>query len=135
MPIETQPAPDLASPGSGPPVDPRSVRRVLIVRPRFLGDLCLTLPVLDSVRDRCGGASVGYVVEREGAALLEGDPRVDELVIAPRNAGLAESLALVRRLRRFAPDLVIDLFCNPRTAQWSRLSGARVRVGYPNKGW
>ena len=29
----------------------------------------------------------------------------------------------------------MDFFCNPRTAVWSMISGARVRVGYPNKGW
>ena len=35
----------------------------------------------------------------------------------------------------FAPDVVFDCFCNPRTAVWTALSGARVRVGYPDKGW
>src|SRR5262249_38229949 len=28
-----------------------------------------------------------------------------------------------------------DFFCNPRSALWTRGSGARVRVGYPGKGW
>jgi hypothetical protein len=28
---------------------------------------------------------------------------------------------------------VLDLFCNPRTAIWTAASGARWRVGYPNK--
>jgi len=31
--------------------------------------------------------------------------------------------------------VVFDFFCNPRSAVWTRASGARVRVGYPNKGW
>ncbi len=116
-------------------VDPRGVRRVLIVRPRFLGDLCLTLPVVDAVRGACPGARLGYVVEPESAPLLEGDPRVDDLIVVPRSAGARDSLGLLRRLRRFAPDVVLDLFCNPRTAVWTWGSGARVRVGYPFKGW
>ncbi len=119
----------------GPAVSASDVARVAIVRPRFLGDLCLTLPLLDAVRAACPGARVAYVVERESAALLERDPRVDELVVVPRRPAIAESFALIGRLRRFAPDLVFDLFCNPRTAQWTALSGARFRVGYPNKGW
>jgi heptosyltransferase-2 len=41
----------------------------------------------------------------------------------------------MRRLRAFAPDVAFDFFCNPRSALWTRVSGARVRVGYPNKGW
>ena len=116
-------------------VDAAQVRRVLIVRPRFLGDVCLTLPALDALRERCPGARIGYVVERESAPLLESDPRVDELIVARRAPGPLANLRLARRVRRFRPDVVFDFFCNPRTAIWCALSGARVRVGYPNKGW
>ena len=117
------------------PVAAAAVRRVLVVRPRFLGDICLTLPTLDAIRTACPTARIAFVVEPEAAPLLEGDPRVDELIVAPRAAGGVETAALVRRLRRFAPDVTLDLFCNPRTALWAYLSGARVRVGYPHKGW
>ena len=116
-------------------VDPRSVRRVLIVRPRFLGDLCLTVPVLDAVRAACPAARLAYVVEPDAAPLLDGDPRVDEIITVKHSAGAADTLGLIGRLRRFAPDVAIDLFCNPRTAIWTFASGARVRVGYPFKGW
>jgi ADP-heptose:LPS heptosyltransferase len=116
-------------------VNPASVRRVLLVRPRFLGDICLTLPLLDAVRAACPGARVGYVLERGLAPLLEGDPRVDEVFGVPSRPSVAETLALVSRLRAFAPDVAIDCFCNPRTAVWTFASGARARVGYPNKGW
>ncbi len=117
------------------PVDPAPLRRLMLVRPRYLGDICLTLPILDAVRAACPGARVGYVTGAAVAPLLEGDPRVDELIVVPDRPGLAATAALVARLRRFAPEVVFDLFCNPRTAVWTFLSGARVRVGYPNKGW
>jgi ADP-heptose:LPS heptosyltransferase len=116
-------------------IDPAAVERVLLVRPRFLGDICLTLPVLDAVRAACPRARVAYLVERESAPLLEGDPRVEVLLEAPRRASVAQTAALVGAMRRFAPQVTIDLFCNPRTAQWTWLSGAAVRVGYPYKGW
>ena len=106
-----------------------------MVRPRFLGDLCLTLPTLDAVRAACPNARVGYVVEPECAPLLEGDPRIDELIVAPRRGGLASLTKVVARLRRFRPEVALDLFCNPRTALLTFASGARVRVGYPGKGW
>lgn len=118
-----------------PSVDPASVERLLFVRPRFIGDLCLTLPALDAARAACPRARVAYVVEAESAPLIEGDPRVEEPIVVARKPGAGETAALVSRLRRFAPDVAIDLFCNPRTALWTRLSGARTRVGYPNKGW
>ena len=116
------------------PVIPTTVSRVLLVRPRFVGDVCLTLPALDAVRAACPTARVAYLVEREAAPLLAGDPRVDELIVVARRPSPADTLALVARLRRFAPEVALDFFCNPRTALWTFLSGARVRVGYPNKG-
>jgi ADP-heptose:LPS heptosyltransferase len=118
-----------------PPVHPDAIARVLLVRPRFIGDICLTLPALDAIRAACPDARVAYVVEPESAPLLEGDPRVDELIVVPRRPGAGGTLALIGRLRRFAPDVAFDFFCNPRTAVWTLASGARVRVGYPNKGW
>src|SRR3989442_6804298 len=60
---------------------------------------------------------------------------MDELIVVSRSPGPRENLTLIRRLRRFAPDAAIDFFCNPRTALWTFLSGARARVGYPRKGW
>jgi heptosyltransferase-1 len=108
---------------------------VLLLRPRFLGDVCLTLPTMDAVRAAWPQARVGYVVEEESAPLLEGDPRVDDLIVTSRKSGIAGFLRTVSRIRRFAPDVALDLFCNPRTALWTWLSGARVRVGYPDKGW
>src|SRR6266850_2010197 len=120
---------------AAPRLDPAAVKRVLLVRPRFLGDICLTLPALDAVRRAAPGARVAYLVERESAPLLEGDPRVDELIVTERHAGPQVAWSLARRLRAFGPDLAIDFFCNPRTAILSFLSGARTRVGYANKGW
>jgi ADP-heptose:LPS heptosyltransferase len=114
---------------NAPPVAPAAVRRVLLVRPRFLGDICLTLPALDAVRAACPLARVAYVVERGAAPLLEGDPRVDELIVTPPKPGAAATAALIARLRRFAPEVALDFFCNPRTALWTFLCGAGVRVG------
>src|SRR5436189_123654 len=116
----------------------RRVPEALVVgagRPRFIGDVCLTLPALDAARAACPGARFAYVLERSCAPLLEGDPRVDELIVADPKGGAGAGAALAARLRRFAPDVAIDFFCNPRTALWTFLSGARARVGYPNKGW
>lgn len=118
-----------------PVLAPAPVRRVLLVRPRFLGDICLTLPALDAVRAACPAARVAYLTGRGAAPLLEGDPRVDELITVTARPGPTETLALAGRLRRFAPEVAFDFFCNPRTAVWTRLSGAPVRVGYPGKGW
>ncbi len=111
-----------------------TVKRLVIIRPRFLGDVCLTLPTLDAARAACPGARVAYVLERSLAPLLAGDPRIDELIDVPAKPTPRETLHLIRRLRAFAPEVAIDLFGNPRTALWTLASGARVRVGGGGKG-
>jgi ADP-heptose:LPS heptosyltransferase len=119
---------------SAPAVDAGAVRRILLIRQRFLGDICLALPVLEAVRAACPGARVAFAVEEQAAPLLLSDRRVDELIVTPRH-GVRGWTRAAGSIRRFAPDVVLDLFCNPRTAIWTRLSGARVRVGYEGKGW
>ena len=117
------------------PVPTAEVRRILFVRPRFLGDVCLTLPAVDAALAACPGARAAYVTEALLAPLLQGDARFAEVVAVPAKPSAGETLALTRRLRAFAPDVAFDFFCNPRSAVWTRASGARVRVGYPQKGW
>jgi len=117
------------------PVPTAAIRRLLFVRPRFLGDICLTLPAVDAALAACPGARAAYLTEAPLVPLLAGDPRFAEVIAVPAKPSLGETVALVRRLRAFAPDVAFDFFCNPRSAVWTRASGARVRVGYPGKGW
>jgi ADP-heptose:LPS heptosyltransferase len=111
------------------------VRRILFVRPRFLGDVCLTLPAVDAALAACPGARAAYVTEASLGPLLAGDPRFAEVFAVSARPRLSETSRLIHKLRAFAPDVVFDFFCNPRTALWVWASGARVRVGYPGKGW
>lgn len=117
------------------PIEPRAVRRMLFVRPRFLGDVCLTLPLVEAARAAAPQSQVAYVVERGLAPLLAGDARFERVIAVPGKPSLGETAKLVRDIRDYAPDVVFDCFCNPRTAIWTALSGAGTRVGYPNKGW
>jgi lipopolysaccharide heptosyltransferase II len=117
------------------PLDPRGVRRALVIRPRFVGDLCLTLPVVDHLRRHAPQAEVDYLTDAAYAPLLAGDPRLARVLSARRGAAPGAAAALFSALARAGYDLVLDLFCNPRTALWTAATGARVRVGYAGKGW
>jgi lipopolysaccharide heptosyltransferase II len=126
---------NLSSEPAHPSVDPASVRRALLLRPRFAGDLCLVLPVLEHLARQAPQARVDFLAEQPYARLLEGDPRLGQVIAVPRKPSAGESARLFARLARGGYDLVLDLFCNPRTAVWTAATGARVRVGYRGKGW
>ena len=116
-------------------IEPSSVKRVLIIRPRFVGDICITLPVVDHLRRLAPQATIDYLLEEPVAPLLIGDPRLRQVIAARRSLSPLPSVSLISRLSRERYDLVLDLFSNPRTSIWTAATRARVRVGYPGKGW
>src|SRR5262245_802471 len=109
----------MSPPSSQSPVAPESIRKVLVIRPRFIGDLCLTTPVLSHLERILPWAEIHYLAEEEAAPLLEGDPRLARLWTVPRKASAFATARLCGALRAARFDLVIDLFCNPRTALWT----------------
>ncbi len=112
---------------------PAEIRKVLVIRPRYVGDVCLTLPVIDNLRRLAPQAELHYLVEEEAAPLLADDPRLARVWVTSRKASALDSARLLGALRAAKFDLVLDLFCNPRTAVWTAATGARWRAGYPGK--
>jgi heptosyltransferase-1 len=112
--------------------------RILLVRTSSLGDVVHALPVLSALRRHLPQARIGWVVEEPFAPLLAGHADLDEvLVVRLRRWGrrplawhtLAETGAFLRALRRFAPDVVIDLMGNHKAAVIAALSLCRRRIG------
>jgi ADP-heptose:LPS heptosyltransferase len=92
-----------AGPG---PVDPRALRRVLVLANYFVGDLAVATPALAFLRAAAPGARVDVLVSPRSASLLDGDPRADRVLRHdPARGGW---LGLARRLRRERYDLVVD---------------------------
>ena len=110
--------------------------KVLIVRLSSMGDVIHALPLAENAR--AAGATVGWLVERPFAGLLEGDPSCARIFAADTqlwrkrpfsSATLAEFAALRRALRDFAPDRTIDAQGLWKSATLARLPGAPV-VGF-----
>lgn len=113
----------------------RTIRRILITRMRYIGDVVLTTPVLRSVRNAYPEAYIAYLGERHAVSLLEWNPSLNEIIPFDfERPTLQEQTRVARLLRKREFDLAIDLFGNPRTALLTWLSGAPVRVGPDRKG-
>ncbi len=128
-----------------------SPRRILVLRPRGLGDIVLASAVLDALKRSAPRAAIDFVAEAPARALLETDERLDRIFLLARRgaravregaagAGGGESggagrvewggvRAAAAWMRRARPDVVLDLFSNPKTAILTALSGAPVRAG------
>ncbi|MFN8179456.1 MAG: glycosyltransferase family 9 protein [bacterium] len=112
--------------------------RVLVLRPRGLGDIVISSAVLDALTRAFPGAAIDYVAEAPARGLLETDARLAGIFLLgpslPRAGGDARvsgggTSTAIRWIRARRPDVVLDLFSNPHTALLTGLSTARWRVG------
>lgn len=117
------------------PVHPK---RILIIRPSALGDVCRTVPVLVSLRKAFPDARIDWVVRDSYAAAIEAHPALSEAIAFPRSRfahwwrspGRAFELAKwFMRLRKRGYDLVVDCQGLGRSGLMTFASGAPRRVG------
>ncbi len=106
---------------------------VLVSRLQYLGDVILTLPMVQLLRERFPRARIDYLARGGAADVLVGEPLFDR-VFDMSDGALGSSLRLIRELRAREYSLAIDLYSNPRSAIAIRLSGAAMRVGGSRRG-
>ena len=107
--------------------------KILLVRPRLIGDVVFTTPAIRAIRRHYPDARITYIVEEEAAPVVRGNPHLDEVIVltSPRAAGrLRADLAVIRRLRREHYDLAIDFHGGPRSSLLTWASGASERIGF-----
>jgi ADP-heptose:LPS heptosyltransferase len=120
--------------------------KILLVRLKSMGDVVLTLPAVNLLRDNFPGAKITFLTSQENAALLRGFHAVDEVITLDRAAlrsrnpfrVAAEFFGLLRRLRAGKFDFAIDLQGYGETAWLTRITGASQRWGLldrPGYGW
>jgi len=108
------------------------IGKILVIQLRQMGDVLLCTPALSALRKQFPAAKIAFLVDKPFEPLLQHNPDLD-LVLAREPEESCEAVRTILRVRRFAPDLVIDYFANPRTAVITLLSGAKLTLSYANK--
>jgi heptosyltransferase-2 len=106
---------------------------ILVILPRWVGDLVMTTPMLRALRGHVGrGARITGVMKGHYAGILEGTDWLDDVVAFDRRGRdpAVRFPAVVRELRRrrFDTALVVPNSLSTAALAWS--AGARRRVGY-----
>jgi len=113
-----------------------------MIRLSALGDVLHALPVLSALRARFPDAVIDWAVEDRAAALVQGRPDLDRVLVFPRRrlsaalrglprpgAVLDAAGGFVRALRERAYDVALDLQGNLKSGLVLRASGAALRFG------
>lgn len=108
--------------------------RILVIKPSSMGDVIHTLPVVSALRRHDPDAEIRWLLHPAWRTLLDGHPGVSGTVLFPREkfrgpAGWVRSLAWLRTLGDWKPDLALDLQGLLRSAFFARASGASRVIG------
>jgi ADP-heptose:LPS heptosyltransferase len=104
--------------------------RVLLVLLGAIGDVVRGLPLLMRVRRAWPKAHITWAVEPLSAPIVSGHPAIDEVIVFDRKGGAQAFAAFLRRIRAVRPDLTLDLQRHLKSGVTSRMSGARLRLGF-----
>jgi ADP-heptose:LPS heptosyltransferase len=118
------------------PASLQDIRRILVLRPRALGDVLLMTPALRALRQQFPDARLDVGVDDTVAVILDRNPHITHRWQFPRRRPhrRRDWLPIYSGIPRIGYELVIDLHGSARTAMLGLLSGARHRAGYDLRG-
>ncbi len=108
-------------------------KRILIVQTAFIGDVILTLPLLQEVKTHFPDAEVDFIAIPSSKNILENNPLIDNLYIydkRQRDKGIAPYLRLIKRLRGRRYDLALVPHRSIRSAGLVYAAKIPRRIGF-----
>ncbi len=110
--------------------------RLLILRTSAMGDIVHALPVLAALRNSLRNVTIGWVVEKPFASLLELHPDVDALFQVELRSwrrqpltGVARAAEVRRAIDDFDADIALDLMGNHKAGAIAALTRAPRVIG------
>lgn len=107
-----------------------SVRKILVVPLRYIGDTILTVPLIRNLRRQFPEADIDVLVSKTSAALLEPCPYVNQVLIEPKKT--SDRLQL---LSKGGYDAAFILRKSVTMAVMCRMAGIRTLIGYDKQRW
>ena len=113
--------------------------RILLIKPSALGDVVHTLPVLVKLRARYPRARIDWLITPENAEVVRYHPALSNVVLFARRdfskrgrrwRAFLSFVDLLKQIRRAKYELVIDMHGQVRSAFFTLISGAHVRIGF-----
>lgn len=107
--------------------------KILLVQLRQLGDILLTTPCIREIKRAWPDASIDFLAHPMGRLVLDGNPYLDQILTYDPKGNWREEWKLLRTLRRRGYDCALDFMYNPRSALYTRCSGAGRRLAFASR--
>jgi len=118
------------------PSPPLIPKRILVIRLDRIGDVVLSTPVVQALREAYPHALIAMMVRPACRELVEGNPHLNDVLLYDKDGAQRSILATVRfarRLRRVDFDTALVLHPTHRAHWIPWLAGIPTRIGYDRK--
>ncbi len=105
-----------------------------IIQLRQLGDVLMTTPLVRQIKKIYPNCELHFLVEKLGSQVYQHNLNVDKIVVIANKMNLWDLAKTYRKISQEKYDMVIDCFCNPKSAQVTFFSMAKQRIGFKFKG-
>jgi len=86
-----------------------AINKILFITLSNIGDVVLTLPALDSLRENFPQAKITVLAGPRPKEIFENNPHIDRLIVYDKHAKLKEKIGLFNELDKEKFDLAVDL--------------------------
>ena len=107
--------------------------KVLIIQTAFIGDVILTFPVIECLKQTAEVESVDYLAIPDVYNVLETHPKIDKIIIYDKrnkDRGFINLLKVVGKIKKEQYDIVYVPHRSLRSALIPLLAGVKTRVGF-----
>lgn len=114
------------------PLHSQDIQNFLLWMPNWIGDVVLTLPVIQSLRRAYPVARIFVVAKSPSIELLLGHPAVDTVLTLPSGPenGFWQRIGFARSLKKYSFDVGVVFPNSFGSAFLLSLTGAKCRLGY-----
>lgn len=105
-------------------------QKYLIIRFSSLGDIILTLPVIESIRQYYPQAHIDFLTNAAYSPLVKLFPGINDVYAFDKKKPIS-----VRKLKKIGYDTVIDLQKNPRSVIYTARINPKKVSSYPKRRW
>ncbi|MFH1563167.1 MAG: lipopolysaccharide heptosyltransferase II [Nitrospirota bacterium] len=105
----------------------------MVIQTAFIGDVVLTLPLVDALTEGFPSAKIGFVTKSQSTQLLQQDKRISEIIIYDKHgkdAGIRSFFRLSRYIRSRNFDIALLPHLSLRSTLLAYTSGIKERIGF-----
>lgn len=122
-------------------VDFKNVKKILVMKLRHLGDVLLSTPFFEVLKDKMPNAQIDAYIYREAFEVLDKNPNISDILLYDREIKkmgflkkIKEEIKILKDIRKRKYDMVFNLTEGDRGAIVAFFSKAKYKIGFDDRG-